>query len=69
VHCPELVVNHLRRVRSNPLDGEYRYQTIVSDMLHLELMCGLSIIPKFARLEGGIKEFTTEEAEEDLADN
>ena len=38
-------------------------------MLHLELMCGMSIIPKFARLEDGIKEFTIEEAEEDLADN
>ena len=23
--CPDVTINHLRRTRSNPLDGEYRY--------------------------------------------
>ena len=23
--CPEVTVNHLRRTRSHPIDGEYRY--------------------------------------------
>lgn len=33
---PEIIINHLRRVRSHPLNGEYRYQMILNDMLRLE---------------------------------
>ena len=66
---PELIINHLRRVRTHPLDGEYRYQMIVSDMLHVEQTYNMKIIPETARNGGAIKEFTPEEAEEDLAEN
>ena len=42
---PDISINHLRRVRSHPLDGEYRYQMIVKDMLEMEKRLEIQIIP------------------------
>ena len=66
---PDITINHLRRMRSHPIDGEYRYQMIVNDMLQLESCYNLVIIPAEARCNDVIKEFTPEEAEADLAEN
>ena len=30
---PDMTIGYLRRLRSNPMDGEYRYQMIVTDMV------------------------------------
>ena len=66
---PDIAINHLRRMRSHPLDGEYRYQMIVKDMLEMETRFSLKIIPAEARSNEIVCEFTPEEAEADLAEN
>ena len=65
---PEVSINHLRRMRSHPLDGEYRYQMMVRDMLEMENRFQMQIIPKEAYGNDKICEFTPEEAEADLAE-
>ena len=47
--CPDITINHLRRTRSNPLDGEYRYQRLMKDMLEMELTFDVRIVPLQAR--------------------
>ena len=61
-----MTINHLRRVRSHPFGGEYRYQMIVNDMLLNERKHGIVMIPEAARSTDIIREFTVEEAEADL---
>ena len=64
--CPDITINHLRRTRSHPLDGEYRYQRLVKDMLEMEQTFDVKIIPQEAREKDILNQFTPEEAEKDL---
>ena len=62
----DMIINYLRRVRSHPLSGEFRYQMLVQDMLMLEQHASLRIIPERARQDDIITTLTAEELEADL---
>ena len=66
VYKPEITINHLRRTRSHPYEGEARYKKLVSDILDFELRFNMSILPNEARKDENISLFSPEEAEHDL---
>ena len=69
VYKPEITINHLRRTRSHPYEGEARYKKLVSDILDFELRFNMKILPELARNDEAISLFSPEEAERDLEEN
>ena len=45
----EVLIMHLRRVRSYPFEGEERFRTLVLDMRYCEKQCGIVLLPDLAR--------------------
>ena len=46
VYKPEVIIHHLRRIRSYPYEGEMRYRTLISDMHVLENLHNVKILPE-----------------------
>lgn len=69
VYKPEITINHLRRTRSHPYEGEARYKKLISDILDFELRFNMKILPDQARKDEAITLFSPEEAELDLQEN
>ena len=58
VYKPEVIIHHLRRIRSYPYEGEMRYRTLISDMHVLENLHNVKILPEYARNSYSITLFT-----------
>ena len=58
---PEIVVGHLRRLRSHSVLGEAKYERLMKDMMHLELTLNFKLLPDMARSSENTMTFTTEE--------
>ena len=69
VYKPDITVNHLRRTRSHPYEGEARYKKLISDIYDFEQRFNMKILPEQARRDEAISLFTPEEAERDLQEN
>lgn len=69
VYKPEISVNHLRRTRSHPYEGEARYKKLVADIYEFEQRFNIKILPDQARSDATISLFSPEEAEQDLQEN
>lgn len=59
----------MRRIRSVPVEGEERYQTLMNDIAVVEKSCSLKILPEAAYKQDAITVFTREEAQKDLKAN
>lgn len=62
-------MNHLRRTRSHPYEGEARYKKLVADIYEFEQRFNIKILPDQARSDATISLFSPEEAEQDLQEN
>ena len=65
---PEVIIYHLRRTRSYPLDGEERYKALLQDMIDQENLFNIQVLPDKARNDSDISLLTLEETEQDLKD-
>ena len=66
---PQLFINHLRRVRSYPFEGEARFRALMIDIKHLEIKYKSDILPLQCLNSANIKLFTRFEAEKELEIN
>ena len=64
---PDIIVNHLRRIRSQPENGEVKYQRLFKDLSLNESNFKCSLLPESMKNGDSVKVFTEEEAFEDLA--
>ena len=67
--CPEVVVAHLRRIRSCSDQGELKYEKFINDVKQLEVTCFIKILPDIASNEDNVKIFTQEENDADYIEN
>lgn len=63
---PMLLVNHLRRIRSYPFEGEARFRSLLIDLKSLESSFTIRLLPSYCDDTKRIKVFNRDEAEKEL---
>ena len=63
---PMLLVNHLRRIRSYPFEGEARFRSLLIDLKSLETSFSIRLLPSYCDDTTRIKIFSRVEAEKEL---
>ena len=66
---PEILISHLRRIRSQSVNGEEKYERFIKDMKDNEIRYNCSLLPPESRNEENTKVFTEMEAFKDLVQN
>ena len=66
---PETCIAHLRRIRSNPEQGEIKYERMLQDMLQNEIDFNFKMIPDIARDESNTRAFSQHEKYLDFVEN
>lgn len=66
---PNLILNHLRRIRSYPFEGELRFRAIMIDIKCLETKLNIRILPPCCDNSTKIRVFTRLEADKELEIN
>ena len=64
---PQIIIHHLRRIRSFPIEGESRFMTLFTDLQETEKLCDAKLIPDGAVETKTIDCMSNEELTEDLA--
>jgi len=63
---PMLLVNHLRRIRSYPFEGEARFRSLLIDLKSLETSFSIRLLPSYCDDTTRIKIVSRDEAEKEL---
>jgi hypothetical protein len=63
---PQLLFNHLRRIRSYPYEGEARFRAMFIDIKHFEMKLKIKLLSPKCADSTNIKIFTRLEAEHEL---
>ena len=66
---PEIVISHLRRLRSHENLGEAKQDRLVKDMLQLELELNFKILPDIAKNRKNLPAFSQKEKRDDIIAN
>ena len=68
-NAPEIVVDHLRWIHSQPCHGAVKFDRVFKDMKQLEITCNFKMLPDSARSPDGTKVFSKKEQFEYLLEN
>ena len=66
---PEVLVAHLRRIRSHPEQGDLKYKRLMCDLESYERDFNFKILPDVARIDKNISVFSEQEAKADSIAN
>ena len=65
----QLLVQHLRRLRSQKVNGQLKYERFMKDVHTNEILFNCTLIPPAIEQSDAVKVFTEQEAFEDLVEN